>query len=266
MNLECKLVENDSTIEHRKKDQFYLDMCQAMIAIRMPWRSLDNETWRGFLQKYINHSIPNESTLRKNYLDDCHRSTIQQIRDDIADSYVWISVDETTDTAGRYVANLIVGKLCEAEEPPTPHLLACKQLPKTNADTIARFVNNGLRILWSNGDNDEKVLLLVTDAAAYMLKAGGSLKCFYPNLIHLTCFAHGMNRVAEKIREYFPNVNKLISSVKKVFLKAPLRIEIYREILPNTPLPPEPILTRWGTWLQAAIFYANNFDKIKEVC
>jgi len=28
-------------------------------------------------------------------------------------------------------------------------------------------------------------------------------------------------------------------------------------------LPPEPVITRWGTWLEAALFYAGNFKKFK---
>jgi len=35
--------------------------------------------------------------------------------------------------------------------------------------------------------------------------------------------------------------------------------------MPGIPLPPEPIITRWGTWLDAALFYANNFEKFKNV-
>ncbi|KAJ3652297.1 hypothetical protein Zmor_018275 [Zophobas morio] len=35
--------------------------------------------------------------------------------------------------------------------------------------------------------------------------------------------------------------------------------------LPNTPLPPEPALTRWGTWIQAALFYAEHFDVLRQV-
>lgn len=31
------------------------------------------------------------------------------------------------------------------------------------------------------------------------------------------------------------------------------------------PLPPQPIVTRWGTWLEAASYYAQHFDKIKDV-
>lgn len=29
-------------------------------------------------------------------------------------------------------------------------------------------------------------------------------------------------------------------------------------------LPPKPVLTRWGTWLEAAVFYAGNFAKVAE--
>lgn len=50
-----------------------------------------------------------------------------------------------------------------------------------------------------------------------------------------------------------------------MFLKAPSRVQAYKERLPNLALPPEPILTRWGTWLKAVLFYAENFEAIKEV-
>lgn len=34
---------------------------------------------------------------------------------------------------------------------------------------------------------------------------------------------------------------------------------------PNLSLPPEPIITRWGTWLNAVKYYCENFEKIKDV-
>lgn len=48
-----------------------------------------------------------------------------------------------------------------------------------------------------------------------------------------------------------------------MFLKAPHRVEIYKDVMPNAPLPPEPILTRWGTWIEAATFCADNFEQLK---
>ena len=145
-----------------------------------------------------------------------YESTLESIRSDIGGNCVWISVDETTDLCGRYIANFVVGKL-HPDEPGNPHLLACKVLEKTNHSTIARFVNDSLRLLWPSEieNNCCKVLVLLTDAASYMLKAAKALQVFYPNLIHVTCLAHGLHRIAEKICAQFPAVNDLIASGEK---------------------------------------------------
>lgn len=188
---------------------------------------------------------------------------------------------------GRYVANLLVGKL--DTQYLKPYLVSSKILEQTNHSTIARFVNDGLgklpnwvwkSILGSIGIAPDNVVILTTDGASYMIKAAKSLQVFYPNLLHITCICHGLHRVAEEIRAIYPEVDELINQIKKVkycillfylyflqvFLKAPYRIALYKETCQDIPLPPQPILTRWGTWLDAAIFYAENFEKIKEVC
>lgn len=53
--------------------------------------------------------------------------------------------------------------------------------------------------------------------------------------------------------------------MKFVFLKAPARVSVLRSIAGEIPLPPEPILTRWSTWLRAVAYYRQHFDTIKEV-
>lgn len=55
---------------------------------------------------------------------------------------------------------------------------------------------------------------------------------------------------------------------KKLFcfvLQAPTRRQSFKEKNPNIPLPPNPIITRWGTWLEACEYYADNFDGVKAV-
>lgn len=34
-------------------------------------------------------------------------------------------------------------------------------------------------------------------------------------------------------------------------------------MFPDTPIPPQPIVTRWGTWIEAAIYLAEHFEKIE---
>lgn len=91
------------------------------------------------------------------------------------------------------------------------------------------------------------------------------LKVFFPNLVHVTCLAHALHRVAESVREVAQLTNTVVSSVRKIFVKAPSRVQLYKDLNPGIRLPPEPVLTRWGTWLNAAFFYAKNFNAVKEV-
>lgn len=253
-----------STSDCAKKTEFNKDLCEFFVACNIPFHQLNNPVCRKFLKKFcINQIIPEESTIRKNYLGAIYQDVVSEIRADLQDNLLWISADETTDSCGRYIANLIVGKL--TKEPSPTHLVACKVLEKTNHSTVARFINDSIRTLFPNSTVDEKICIFVSDAAPYMIKAGQALQTFYPNLLHITCLAHGFHRLAEEIRQEYGNVNQLISSTKKVFLKAPSRVQSYKDQLPNLALPPEPIITRWGTWLKAVLFYAENFDSVKQV-
>lgn len=178
-------------------------------------------------------------------------------------SSIWISVDETTDSRGRAVANVLMGALQE-QNAEKPFLVCCEFVSETKSGMIVRIVNDSVRWLDPQFDGN-RVKLLLTDAAPYCVKAGKSLKELFPKMIHVTCLAHGLHRVAEKVRESFPLVNRLIASGKKIFVKAPLRRDAFKVNCPDIPFPPEPVITRWGTWLEAAIYYADNFEVFDHV-
>ena len=74
-----------------------------------------------------------------------------------------------------------------------------------------------------------------------------------------------LHRFAEHVRELHPKVDKLVANAKEVFLKSPSRIQHFKEIAPNLSLPPQPVLTRWGTWISAVLYYASNWDTLKLV-
>lgn len=82
------------------------------------------------------------------------------------------------------------------------------------------IANNRFSLLFFQiGIKYDKVLLALTDAASYMLTSMHSMQTLFPKMSHVTYFAHGLNRLAEFVRESFPTVNTLIASVKAVFVK-----------------------------------------------
>jgi hypothetical protein len=247
-----------------KQSQFSRDLCDALISSGIPLHKLEKESFRKFLEKYTKMEVPAEATLRKGYVDILYREKIDYIRERVGDKSIWISVDETTDATGRYIANAVIGTM-EPTGESQMFLLNCEQLEKTNSTTIAQFFSKSLAVLWPESIKHDRVLLFVTDAAAYMKKAARALKVLFPNMWHVTCLVHALHRVAEEIRHLFPDVDLLVANGKKIFLKAPSRVVLFHDIAPGIPLPPQPILTRWGTWLSAAIYYAVNYDKFGAV-
>ncbi|KAE9524587.1 hypothetical protein AGLY_014637, partial [Aphis glycines] len=214
--------------------------------------------------KYLKHDIPDEFTLRKNYVPEIYNKTIQKIRDCINNNRIWINIDETTDVEGRYIANVIIGTL-EINEPGQIFLLTSEILEKTNHQNICKLFEDSLLLLWPDKIYRENVLLFVTDAAPYMMKAAKVLQSLFTKMIHITCIAHGLHRISEEVRKHFLKVDSLISNGKKVFLKSPSRINVFKTIAPEISLPPQPIITRWGTWLDAAAYYCDHFDTFSRV-
>lgn len=96
-----------------QKNEFYADLTKIMIATDIPFYKLKSEAFKSFFEKHVHRTLPDESTVRKNYLKDCYYSVLQKIRLEIGKNPIFVSIDETTDKAGRSVTNVIVGPLHE---------------------------------------------------------------------------------------------------------------------------------------------------------
>lgn len=214
------------TSTHRKggtqtptQTNFYLDLIQFLILCNIPWNQVNNPEFKNFFEKYFcancccvcaDRGVPDESLLRKVYLDKFYEKKIQTIHERITDKKLWMSLDETTDFLGRNVVHFLVRPLNESS-PNRPYLIASKILSAVNGDSIAQFVIQCLESLWSNVFEFQykvnNILMLCTDGAAYMLLAGKKLKnSYFPNLKHVTCLAHALHRVSEEIRTDYQNV------------------------------------------------------------
>ena len=124
------------------------------------------------------------------------------------------------------------------------------------------MILQSLSKLWPDGIPFNRILLFLSDGASYLTAAYATLHELFPKMIHITCVVHGLNRVAEKVRFLFPDVNALIASVKAVFCKARERTRAFHEMFPHVSLPPEPVITRFSSWLKAVRYYAIHLETI----
>lgn len=259
--LQQSFLNNSTVISAAEKH--CMDLCETFVSAGIPLYKIRHLKIEEYLQQYTSFHVPSESSLRSKYVKAVYESTVSKIKQEIKNRYIWMSIDETTDALKRYVANVVVGILHVEEHISVKRfLINVEVLDKVNHSTIARLFDDSISKFEIDKD---KVLVFVTDAAPYMIKAAEAIGVFYPNVTHITCLAHGMHRVCEFIRDCYTNVDLFISNAKKTFLKSPARIQVLRETAPHLPLPPEPVTTRWGTWIKAVNYYAKYFDDFVEI-
>ena len=110
----------------------------------------------------------------------------------------------------------------------------------------------------------ENISLFLTDAARYMFLAGKTLKDLHPFLMHVTCVAHLLHNCAIRVRAYFKNIDEIIATIKAATIKNKDRRkkDFHNAGLPS---PPDPVITRWATWLRAALYYGENLPTVRTI-
>lgn len=191
------------------------------------------------------------------------KDLLTKIKPQLVGKVLFVVVNETTDCIGRAMCAILVGPL-DGSFVERSFLIDLTDTHRANSQTLQQFVTSALFKFLGDDINYEEIRLFITDGAAYCLKAGVGLKTLFPNLIHMTCACHGLNRAAEKVRATYPKVNQLILEAKKSFAKAPQKREEF-EAACQVPLPPEPIVTRKGSGLFTAFYYAEKNNIVREL-
>ena len=104
-------------------------------------------------------------------------------------------------------------------------------------------------------------LLFLTGAAQYMSLAGKTLKELYPSLMHVTCIAHLLHNCAMRMHAHFINIDEIIATIKAATIKNKDRKKDFHDA--GLPSPPDPVITRWATWLTAALYYNENLPAVR---
>lgn len=102
-----------------KLSEFNMDLCQACVEANIPLSKVNHPSVKRFVEKYTAHPVPDQTTLRRNYLPVLYTKLIKHIRSKAAGKRIWTSVDETTDSENRMLANFVFGILddvCDREK------------------------------------------------------------------------------------------------------------------------------------------------------
>ena len=214
---------------------------------------LNNTHIKNFFRD-IGHRLPSETTCRRTALQ-LSEDELKQIRNAVHDKQLFLIVDESILFGTQYL-NILVRSL---ETPQVSYLYHCQpQKCAPNSNIIAHTVDDAVRNLEMNRNF---FCLLLSDTAKYTIAAGITLKSLYPKPFHITFVAHLLHNCAMKIKSHFEDVDQLIAKVNAVTIKNKTRQAKFSAI----GYPPRPVPTRWGSWLNAALYCAKNLPEVKAI-
>ena len=96
-----------------------------------------------------------------------------------------------------------------------------------------------------------------------MSLAGKTLKELYPSLMHVTCVAHLLHNCAMRVRAHLKNIDEIIATIKAATIKNKDRKKDFHDA--GLPSPPDPVITRWATWLRVALYYSENLPAVRTI-
>ena len=69
--------------------------------------------------------------------------------------------------------------------------------------------------------------------------------------MHVNSVAHLLHNITIRERVHFKNIDEVIATIKQQQSKTDFNNA-------GLPSPPDPVITRWATWLRAALYYSEN--------
>ena len=95
----------------KEKDKFCRDLCRAFVESGIPLFKLRHPSIRLFIEKYTPFKAPSETLIRTSYLEKEVLNDIEEMKNCLKDENIWIGIDETTDSNGRYIVIVLAGAL-----------------------------------------------------------------------------------------------------------------------------------------------------------
>ena len=75
----------------KTNNDFKSDLCEFLVTCNIPFVRLEKPGFKKFFQKYVKFDILDVSTLRRTYLEPIYQQTIDSIRKDLQNQYIWLS-------------------------------------------------------------------------------------------------------------------------------------------------------------------------------
>ena len=207
----------------------------------------------------MKYKIEHPSTYRRRN-SSLAADVIAKVKEKVADNDVFFVIDETPDCRARNVVNLLDGVM--NGQPTKPMLLIVSFPEDVNNKTIQELVYDACNILRNKIDIPVFISFSLISQNTLAVKKMKEQDISFPHLHHISCLLHAVDLVSFQIMVYSQTVNSFLVEEKHFLQNSGKRKRIFKTET-QLPLPPFPVITRWGSWLTAVKYHVEHFDAIK---
>lgn len=138
-----------TTLNENRPDvgQFAMDLTDCFVKANIPLSNIRNSAVVQFIEKYTKYASPSVFTLRNKILPTIYDDNIGKMKRIADGKYIWASMDESTDSEDRFVANFVFGILGDEREQGRCYLFASEVLTSVNSSTMATFFDECVNLL-----------------------------------------------------------------------------------------------------------------------
>lgn len=260
-NIKLRLIDNTNlitTTEEKTVKEF--DLLFFLIKMDYSLSDLSNPIFRNFFEQYVNIPLASESHFRQALVPEGFKMKRTCLYNLLSGKEYYLIIDSSINSKGKNILSIIIG-LCDSYTPGNKYLLDIIEMESSKSEAYAEKIIQAIIDFFGNVTISDYFKLLITDQAANMIKLGKILKDLYPDLLHITCLAHMVHNICEKIRDYSRRVDTMVVLIKKYLNKNKANQKIFYD-LTNLTIPNWPVITRWGTWLEFVKWIFDNYDEI----
>lgn len=219
-----------------------------------------------FLQRFTGRKIPSETTLRR-HMGHSTNLVYEMVRKEIGDNYIYISMDEATNTLQKkkYVSVIVGTLIPDNPKQQKSFVIDYVELDKTwvTNDVVNVFIQT-VKKLYGEKDWIEKgqqlIKLFVTDAGSQMIAAAKYITTYlFPNMHFFTCLCHGVHNLSDTIIKCYPTAKQFIMAMNNILSSSPKRMAIFKELF-ELATPIFHVETRWGTGLKSIEYWYINYE------
>ncbi|KYO25680.1 hypothetical protein Y1Q_0001836 [Alligator mississippiensis] len=245
-----------------------LAFVEAFTAANIPLEKLDHPRLRDYLPG--TGGLPCAARLRQDYLPGMLASRAPSPWALPPGEAVAVVVAEATDAHGHCVLRLLFVPSGWAPHGPSVFEAEPVPLASLSSTVVAQAV---VKAVITHGVDFNRVSAFLSGHAVYMCRAFSDvLQGMMPGAVHVTCNAHILSLVSDIWRMHFPDVDTLVSSLKKAFEHCPGRKLRYGEFVANqsgelqaaVPLTVEPAPVKCNSWFDAVCYHAKNIQHYQQ--